>query len=104
MIAEILGTGKANAQTAAELAARLNRSRRSIMEQIRLERTNGSAICAGKGNGDGVGYWLAEDGDELEAYCRQIYNRAMSELRTLQALKKSIPYLPGEQLEIDGVM
>jgi biotin operon repressor len=85
MIAELLTEGKENARSGRELASLLNCNIRMITAQIERERREGAPICANM-NGQHAGYFLAENEEELEEYCRRLYSRGGELFKTRRAL------------------
>ena len=84
MIHELLAEGRENARTGRELAQYFHCTCREITRQIEKERRAGHPICAATGSDPG--YYLAADAEELEAYCKDLKNRAREVFRTRQAL------------------
>lgn len=69
----------------------LERQVRSIIEQLR--RREGSHICATPG----AGYFLARTEAELNATCSFLFDRAMTSLSQVAAMKRvSLPDLRGQ--------
>lgn len=85
MIADLLWTGAANARTGRELAEHLETDLRDITSEIQRERRQGQPICANAG-----GYYLAENPEELQAYCDGLKQRAIELFNTRQALLKTL--------------
>lgn len=68
----------------------IERRVRKLVEELRIE---GQHVCAHPANG----YYLAANADELEDTCKFLYERAMTSLRQVAAMKKvSLPDLHGQ--------
>lgn len=100
MIHEVLGRGRENAKTGRELATLLNRNIRDITAQIEEERRAGYAICASCAGRPG--YYLADDPDDLRAYCDQLKGRGIQVLKTRQALMNILRETEGRQRQEAG--
>ena len=85
MIIVLLGEGKENARSAAELAAMVGTDERSIRRAISAARTSGALICSGV-----PGYWLPGDPAELHETYKKIYSQAISTLAALQPMGEAI--------------
>ena len=94
MIKELLNTGRSNAQTARELAELIDADIRDITRQIEKERRDGAPICA-TSDGSNPGYYLAEDADELETYCRRLKRRAGEIFKTRRGLLATLAKMRG---------
>lgn len=93
MIYELLEPGRDNTKTGSELARLLKCDIRDITEQVERERREGQPICAATGSNPG--YYLAEDAEELEGYCRQLHKRAGEIYKTRGALLKTAQQMRG---------
>lgn len=63
---------------------------RHVIEEL---RTAGHHVCARPEDG----YWIAETADELDEACGFLYDRAMTSLRQIAAMKRvSVPDLRGQ--------
>lgn len=89
MISELLSVGPDNCTSAKDLCAILNLSPRELTQRIMIERRQGIPICANC-NGHNPGYYLAEDRETLDAYCRILYRRLGEIAKTYRALKGCI--------------
>ncbi len=85
MITDFLLIGRANAQTARELADLLSCNVREITAGIERERKRGAPIVASCDHRQ-PGYYLAEDPEEIELYCNQLRRRAAEINKTGAAL------------------
>lgn len=94
MISERLKAGKKNATTMKQLVDEIGCDRRMISAWIQHERDSGCPIC-----GCTTGYYIASSADELEEFCRRIHRRAITELKTLDALKKTLRRMKGDDTE-----
>lgn len=66
------------------------RALREVVTQLRLE---GHHICAHPSNG----YYMAASSEELDATCRFLFERAMTSLQQVSAMKRiSLPDLEGQ--------
>lgn len=71
-------------------AAAWSRNVRELVMQLRLE---GQHVCAHPRSG----YYLAANGDELNEACEFLYDRAMTSLQQVAAMKRvSLPDLRGQ--------
>lgn len=85
MIRDFIMQGAENAQTGAELAARLHCSRREISDMVRRARLDGVAIV-GDCASENKGYYVADTAEEVERFCASLYRRAGEIHRTRRAL------------------
>jgi len=92
MIYEILLTGKDNARTGREICRLLNLNARELTAAIARERREGKPICANTGKTPG--YFLAADQEEMQKYCRSLWQRAGEIHKTRRACLESIKNLP----------
>jgi biotin operon repressor len=81
----LLGHGRANARTAADLASRIGLSERAVRGSVEYLRRDGHLI--GSTTTDGGGFFLIQTWEELEATARQLRSRALSMLTTKRALE-----------------
>lgn len=95
MISELLAAGKKNARTGKQLAEFLGVNIRDITEQIERERRAGQPICASMA--EPHGYYLAENADELDSYCKMIKGRAIELFKTRQALIRTLKRIQEQQ-------
>lgn len=93
MISEFLLTGAANATSSKALCQITGIDRRELERQIMIERRQGIPICASC-NGNNPGYFLAEDKETMEQYCRVLRQRMGEIAKTYRACKGSIDALP----------
>lgn len=71
-IAALLGVGKDNGLTGAQLARLTGVDRRTVQDMVSRERVAGAPICA-----DGVnGYFLGESADEVRKCAKGLFRRA----------------------------
>lgn len=71
-IAALLGVGKDNGLTGAQLARLTGVDRRTVQDMVSRERIAGAPICA-----DGVnGYFLGESADEVRKCAKGLFRRA----------------------------
>lgn len=92
MIHEVLLKGEQNAQTGNALCALLGISIRDVTAIIEKERRAGFPICASTGGLPG--YFLAENKEEMERYCRSLQKRAGEIHKTRRACLATIDQLP----------
>lgn len=71
---------------------------RKLREIITMLRDEGYPICATPERG----YWWAETPDEVMGICKWFHVRAVSSLRVISRLKKTLPRLTG-QMAIPGI-
>ena len=93
MVSEYLLTGSANATSSTDLCQILNVDRRELARQIMIERRQGIPICASC-NGRNPGYYLAEDQETMDRYCKVLRKRMGEIAKTYRALKGCIDALP----------
>lgn len=89
-ITDFIPTGRANAITADELAARTGTSKRDVRKQILHARCNGEPICSSSEIGNFGGYYLPSDAEEAQVYYRQQTRRINSGMRALSAVEAYI--------------
>lgn len=94
-ILSLLGEGKKNARSAAELAALVGTDERNIRKAISAARIGGALICSGV-----PGYWLPGSRAELVECYKKIHSQAVSTLAALQPMGEA---LNREQGANDGV-
>lgn len=99
MITEILGTGRANARTAKELAFALGVNTRDITEQIERERKAGKPICS-ECSGDNPGYFIPECREEMERFLRSLGHRLKQIQGTYTAQQETLAQLPARGTSI----
>ena len=92
MIHEVLLKGEQNAQTGSDLCSLLGISIRDVTAIIEKERRAGYPICASTGGKPG--YYLAENREEMERYCRSLLKRAGEIHKTRRACLATIDQLP----------
>ncbi|MDH5785355.1 MAG: hypothetical protein OEZ16_07070 [Chromatiales bacterium] len=92
--------GEGNGATAAELVAEMTGSigtdtvaERLLRAHVTSLREEGHHICAHPARG----YFIAETDAELQATCEYLYDRAMTSLKQVAAMKRvSLPDLRGQ--------
>lgn len=89
-ITDFIPTGRANAITADELAARTGTSKRDVRKQILHARCNGEPICSSSESGGFSGYYLPSNAEEAQVYYRQQTSRINSGMRALSAVETYI--------------
>lgn len=89
-ITDFIPTGRANAITADELAARTGVTKREVRKQILHARCNGEPICSSSESGGFSGYYLPSDANEARVYYRQQTSRINSGMRALSAVERFI--------------
>lgn len=85
MVCDLLGYGKANARTAAELSQITGLPHREVVRQIERARRRGEPICA-SGDSTCRGYYKAATPAELAQYTRALNRRLHSIREGLDAL------------------
>lgn len=96
MIAEYLGTGKANAVTAETLAQMLGCSQRDISQGVERERRAGFPICASC-DASSPGYFLPEGPGELALYVASLNRRLRSTRLTLASMELTLHRMTGQE-------
>lgn len=89
-----IGVGKESAITRSELARLTNLPDRKVREQIEAARRNGELIVNA---GDGAGYYISDNIDELTRQYRMNENRAMSILVQQKFLRRRIKELKEQE-------
>ena len=90
--------GEAHGINAADLASTITRRRaaadlRRLRSVIEALRSQGHRICGHPAHG----YWLAANDDELNQSCAFLFERAMTSLRQIGAMKRvALPDLAGQ--------
>lgn len=85
MIAEYLLIGRENAKTARELARLLHCDPRDISQGVERDRRNGQPICASC-DPEAPGYYLADNAEDIQNYCKSLHKRAGEIYKTRRAL------------------
>ena len=85
MICDLLGYGKDNARTAAELSRITGLTHREVVRQIERARRRGEPICA-SGDSSCRGYYKAATPAELAQYTRALNRRLHTIREGLDAL------------------
>ena len=80
-VASLLLRGCENALTAGELSRISGLDRRDVCRQIQTERLDGAPILS-----CGRGFFLAEDGDELQRCVSSLWSRIREQIKTANAL------------------
>lgn len=89
-IIEFIPTGRANAITADELAARTGLDKRAVRKAVLSSRCNGVPVCSDSSADGGHGYFLPLDRAEASTYYREQISRIKTGMRALSAVKKFI--------------
>ena len=100
MIHEYLSTGRENARTGRQLSKIFDCDIRDITAHIEQERREGVPICAA--SGENPGYYLAENAEELESYCKRLKGRADQLYKTRKALIKTLGKIRDQKKEETG--
>ena len=98
-ITKIIPTGRANAITADELAARTGLDKRTVRKAVLSARCNGVAICSTSSADGGHGYFLPLDKAEASTYYREQTSRIKTGMLALSAVEK---YLSEDGEAYDG--
>jgi hypothetical protein len=80
--------GRARAIQADEIAALLDLTTR-VVNAVMKSLTENHALAIGASLVRPMGYYLIDTADELENYCRQLHNRALSTLRRESILRRT---------------
>lgn len=89
-----IGVGRESAITRKELVRLTNLPDRAVREQIEVARRNGELIVNA---GDGAGYYISENIDELTRQYRMNESRAMSILVQQKFLRRRIKELKEQE-------
>ena len=100
MITDLLGYGKDNARTAAELSRVTGLTHREVVRQIERARRRGEPICA-SGDSSCRGYYKAATPAELAQYTRALNRRLHTIREGLDALICTLEKWSG-QISIGG--
>lgn len=100
-IIDIIGVGKENAVTRAELCAAMNLPDRAVRKMIAEAREQGALIICDQ---DGAGYYISEDPADLRRQMVTNRSRAMSILRQQKFLRQKIAEAENaEQMTLEEV-
>lgn len=91
-ITDVLPTGKANAVSSTYLCSLLGVDKRALTAAIERERRAGIPICATCSQ-SAPGYYLAENSEEMEEYCRSLQHRIDEISGTLAACRRTVDIL-----------
>lgn len=89
--------GQANAITRRELCLLTGLTDREVRRQIQALRAGGEIII---NNQDGRGYYRTDDPAEIERYYRQEYSRAVTIIKTVNAIKTKHMYLETAKVQM----
>lgn len=95
MVSDLLGYGKANARTAAELSQITGLPHREVVRQIERARRRGEPICA-SGDSTCRGYYKAATPAELACYTRALNRRLHTIREGLDALINTLEQWSGQ--------
>ena len=95
-ISEYLRKGATNPTTAKELCKVLNIDKRTLTAAIERERRQGNPICASCDTHN-PGYYLAENKNEMQMYCKSLHRRAAEIYKTRAACLNTIDDLPEKE-------
>ena len=84
-VLDLILVGRANAQTAAELARVCGLTPRQVTAHVQAARLRGERICSS--NGIPSGYWYAENPGELDRNIKQLTKREKEQRRTIEAME-----------------
>lgn len=99
-IVEVIGVGKENAVTRANLAAKLGMPDRAVRKMIAEARDQGAVILNAQ---DGKGYYLSEDPVDIRRQYNTNRARAMSILRQQKHLSQKLEEIERrDQLTLEG--
>ena len=95
-ILEYIGTGRENAVSRKELEMRMGLPDRTIRNMIEAARREGAVIV---NKGDGEGYYLSDDINDIRHQYKMNNSRAMSILVQQKHLRKRIKELEAKENE-----
>lgn len=88
----ILPTGKNNAISARELAAKLGVSDRVLRDIVTGDRVKGIVICSSS-----AGYYLPASKDEIKEFCSFMDKRAKHSFIAIQSARRALGEVEGQQ-------
>lgn len=88
----ILPTGKNNAISARELAAKLGVSDRVLRDIVTGDRVKGIVICSSS-----AGYYLPASKDEIKEFCSFMEKRAKHSFIAIQSARRALGEVEGQQ-------
>ena len=97
MVFELLSRGAKNARTGKELCAILKITIRDLTDAITRERRAGKPICASTGRNPG--YFIAENKEEMQDYCKRLLHRAGEIHKTRKACMDTMEGLPAQEAQ-----
>ena len=91
----ILPTGKRNAISVRELAAKIGVSERVLRDIVTEGRVKGIVICSSS-----AGYYLPANKDEIREFCNFMGKRAKHSFIAIQSARRALGEVEGQQLLI----
>ena len=88
----ILPTGKENAISARELAAKLGVSDRVLRDLVTTDRVKGIVICSSS-----AGYYLPASKNEIREFCNFMEKRAKHSFVAIQSARRALGEIDGQQ-------
>lgn len=88
----ILPTGKENAISARELAAKLGVSDRVLRDLVTTDRVKGIVICSSS-----AGYYLPASKNEIREFCNFMEKRAKHSFIAIQSARRAPGEIEGQQ-------
>lgn len=85
-------TGKGNAISARELAAKLGITERVLRDIITEERVRGVVICSSV-----AGYYLPENREEIRDFCNLMEKREKHSFIAIQSARRALGKIEGQQ-------
>lgn len=92
-VSDLLAVGKENARSSDDLCSLLGISKRELTQAVNRERRAGAPICASS-DSKHHGYYLAENKEEMQRFCRSLFHRAGEIHKTRRACLASMENLP----------
>lgn len=97
MIRDLLGTGKTNARTAAEMSQVSGLTAREVTRHIERMRQGGEIICA-----DSSGYYYPDSPADASLYLRRRKLRTRTIIRATEAMQAALDtWIGQEYLDLD---
>lgn len=92
VLKDILSTGKENAISARDLAAKLGVSELVLRDIVTANRINGIVICSSS-----AGYYLPASKNEIREFCNFMEKRAKHSFIVIQSARLALGEVEGQQ-------